>query len=146
MDEILYETKFSLCKRSNYISNYNNTNMCEVSKVICSAWLQQLLRMQVWSVWPVKYVENSLEFQKIVEAQNACIDVLPSISRLPKSRLTKPSTARTFQRRSLPPVNRRTEEVSCSLNADIEVCIMKYLFCCDKYFICVLSGSLYEAL
>ena len=59
MKEIVYETGFTLCKRSNYISNYNNTNMWEVSIVICWAWLQQLLRMQVWRV---KYVENSLEF------------------------------------------------------------------------------------
>ena len=41
MEEIVYGTEFSLCKRSNYISNYNNTNMCEVSKFICSAWLRR---------------------------------------------------------------------------------------------------------
>ena len=41
MEEILYETGFSLCIRSNYISNYNSTNMCEVSKVICLVWLQR---------------------------------------------------------------------------------------------------------
>ena len=41
MEEIVYETEFSLCERSNYISNYNNTNMCEVSKVICSSWLRR---------------------------------------------------------------------------------------------------------
>ena len=34
--------------------------------------------------------------RQIVEARNACIDVLPSIARLPESRLNKPSTARTF--------------------------------------------------
>ena len=33
-----------------------------------------------------------------------------------------------------------------SQNVDIEVCIMKYSFCCDKHFICSLSRSLYEAL
>ena len=33
MEEILYETGFSLCERSNYIiSNYNNTNMWETLK------------------------------------------------------------------------------------------------------------------
>ena len=34
MEEILYETGFSLCKRSNYIiSNYNNTNMWELGSL-----------------------------------------------------------------------------------------------------------------
>ena len=85
-------------------------------------------------------LKNSLEFQKfIVETQNAfqqseparvkrCIDVSPSIARPPKSRLTKTVSART----SLTQTFAACEEVSCSPNAEVEVCIMKYSFCSRK--------------
>ena len=45
MEEILYETGFSLYKRSNYISNYNNTNMWEVSIVICWAYMASTIAL-----------------------------------------------------------------------------------------------------
>ena len=41
MEQVIYKIGFSMCIRSNYISNYNSMAMCKASKVICSVWLRR---------------------------------------------------------------------------------------------------------